>query len=83
MWEFILVAYLSGVAVALATLYYPSYKIIKATTPNNILVRKPIIGTLVVVVIFLVAFPFVAYAFLFEEEKFIKGFTRGMQDNEL
>jgi hypothetical protein len=78
MWDLILVAYFSGVVVAMATLYYPSYKVIKATTPNNILVQKPILSTLVVLLIFCVAFPFVVYSFLFEEDKFIKGFARGV-----
>jgi hypothetical protein len=41
-------------------------------------VQKPILSTLVVLLIFCVAFPFVVYSFLFEEDKFIKGFARGV-----
>ena len=42
--------------------------------------QKPILSTLVVLLIFCVAFPFVVYSFLFEEDKFIKGFDEGDLD---
>jgi len=72
--------YISGVAIAMYTIYLPSYRIISSIDRNNILTKKPILSFLIVLVIFAIAFPFMAWIILFDDkiERFQNGFIKGV-----
>jgi hypothetical protein len=71
--------YISGVAISMYTIYLPSYRIICSIDRNNILAKKPILSFLIVLVIFTIMFPFMAWIILFDDkvEKFQNGFIKG------
>ena len=72
--------YASGVVSAGWSLWLPSYKIIKEIAPNNIMAAKPIMSGLIVLVIFTIMFPFMAWIILFDDkvERFQNGFIKGV-----
>ena len=82
MLEYIVAIYASGVGIAMWQLWLPSYRIIKEVRPDNILVRKPIMAFIIVLIIFTIFFPFLAYVILFDDkiERFQDGFIKGVLD---
>ena len=80
MWEIIIAFYASGVGMALWQLWLPSYQILKELEPDNIVVRKAGISTLVVILAFTILLPIMVFVILLEEQKvkFIKGFINGV-----
>jgi hypothetical protein len=80
MLEIIIAFYASGVGIAWWQIWLPSYRIIKDIQPNNIMVKKPIMSGLIVLVVFAIAFPFIAYIILFDDkiERFQNGFIKGV-----
>ena len=72
--------YVAGVGIAWWTLWLPSYKMIKEIAPDNIMSVKPIMSGLIVLVIFTIMFPFIAYIILFDDkiERFQNGFIKGV-----
>ena len=83
MLEIFIAFYASGVAIAWWTLWLPSYKIIKEIAPNNIIAVKPLMSGLIVLVIFTIMFPFIAWIILFDDkiERFQNGFIKGVIGN--
>ncbi len=61
-------------------LWLPSYQIVRELSPDNIIIQKPILSGLVVFVMFIIMFPFLAYIILFDNkmEQFINGFVKGV-----
>ena len=53
---------------------------IKEIAPNNIMAVKPIMSGLIVLVIFTIMFPFLAWIILFDDkiERFQNGFIKGV-----
>jgi hypothetical protein len=80
MLELFIAFYASGVAIAMWRLYYPSFRMIKYVDSHNIIARKPILSFFVVLFIFTLMLPFMAYTLLFDGEmdKFRKGFVNGV-----
>ena len=80
MLEIFIAFYASGVVIAWWSLWLPSYKIIKEIAPNNIMAAKPIMSGLIVLVIFTIMFPFMAWIILFDDkvERFQNGFIKGV-----
>jgi len=80
MLELILAFYATGVAIAMWRLWLPSYQIVRELSPDNIIIQKPILSGLVVFVMFIIMFPFLAYIILFDNkmEQFINGFVKGV-----
>lgn len=72
--------YAAGVGIAWWTLWLPSYRIIKEIAPNNIMSEKPIMSGIIVLVIFTIMFPFIAWIILFDDkvERFQNGFIKGV-----
>ena len=80
MLELILAFYATGVVIAMWRLWLPSYQIVRELSPDNIIIQKPILSGLVVFVMFIIMFPFLAYVILFDNkmEQFINGFVKGV-----
>ena len=80
MLEIFIAFYATGVAIAMWRLWRPSYYIVKKLQPNNIMVQKPILSGIVVMVMFALMFPLLAYTILFDDkmERFINGFVKGV-----
>ncbi len=72
--------YVAGVGIAWWTLWLPSYKMIKEIAPDNIMSVKPIMSGIIVLIIFAIMFPFIAYIILFDDkiERFQNGFIKGV-----
>lgn len=80
MLEIFIAFYAAGVGIAWWSLWLPSYKMIKEIAPNNIMAVKPIMSGLIVLVIFTIMFPFLAWIILFDDkiERFQNGFIKGV-----
>ena len=80
MLEIFIAFYVAGVGIAWWSLWLPSYKMIKEIAPDNIMAKKPIMSGLIVLVIFTIMFPFMAYIILFDDkiERFQNGFIKGV-----
>ena len=80
MLEMILAFYAAGVLMAMWQLWLPSYRIIKEVDPYNIVVQRPILSGIIVLVIFTIMFPFIAFTLLFDDkvERFQNGFIKGV-----
>lgn len=52
--EYFIAFYISGVALAMAKLYMPSYKLIKSVDPTNPLVTNKVIAFFVMIIGFMV-----------------------------
>ena len=77
--EYFIAIYIGGVATAMYALYYPAWKIIRAASPDNLLVRNWFRSTLVVFILFLITFPCFVLALIFPKRTraFINGFVKG------
>ena len=82
-WKLFIAVYLSGVLVAMWKLWRPSLIILRKVVPNNPLAIRPILSTFVVFILFLLAFPFMIYAVLFDNQanRFIENFLKGTIDD--
>ena len=82
LWQIIAAVYLSGVLAAMYSIWWPSYKLVKALQPTNIMVHKPILSTFIVFIIFLIFFPFLVITFIIPSnlDRFIRGFVNGVID---
>jgi hypothetical protein len=82
--EIFLAIYISGVITAMYALYWPAWKIIRAVNPDNLLVRKWLLSTIVVFIMFLFTFPVFILALLFpnKTQRFINGFVKGAKGEE-
>tara|TARA_S200000501_G_scaffold204788_1_gene192508 strand:- start:93 stop:356 length:264 start_codon:yes stop_codon:yes gene_type:complete len=83
-WKLFTAVYFSGVTIAMWKLWRPSLIVLQKVSPNNPLAIRPILSTFVVFLLFLVAFPFMIYAILFEDKanSFIENFLRGTLDDK-
>jgi hypothetical protein len=79
-WQIIAAIYLSGVCAAMYSIWWPSYKLVRQLAPNNIMVDRPILSTLIVFFIFLLCFPLLIITFIVPNrlEGFIRGFVTGI-----
>ena len=79
-WQIIAAVYLSGTLAAMYSIWWPSYKIIRAIAPSNIMVKKPLLSTFIVFCIFFIFFPFLILTFIIPSklERFINGFVNGI-----
>jgi hypothetical protein len=79
--EIILAFWIAGVALAMWKIWRPSYRIITLVDSNNILVTRPVLSTIVVLVIFTIFLPFMVIPLLIPNklEEFVLGFIRGAE----
>jgi len=79
--EIILAFWIAGVGLAMWKIWKPSLKIITLVDRNNILVTRPILSTIVVLVIFTIFLPFMVIPLLIPNrlEEFVSGFIRGAE----
>ena len=79
MLEIFIAFYATGV-LAMYRAVRPSYYIVKELAPSNIMVQKPILSGIVVMVIFALMFPLLAYIILFDDkmDRFVNGFVKGV-----
>jgi len=69
----------AGVALAMWKIWKPSYKLISIVDTNNILAQRPVLSTIVVVIIFTIFLPFMVLPLLIPNklEQFVYGFVNG------
>ena len=53
-WQIIAAVYLSGTLAAMYSIWWPSYKLVRQIAPDNIMIDKPILSTLIVFFIWLI-----------------------------
>jgi hypothetical protein len=82
LWQIIAAVYLSGVLAAMYSIWWPSYKLVRALAPTNIMIQKPLLSTFIVFIIFFIFFPFLIITFIFPSnlDRFIRGFVNGVID---
>jgi fructose-specific phosphotransferase system IIC component len=80
--EIFIAGWLSGVALAMYKIWFPSFRIIKKVDPSNPLTIRPWLSTLVVAILFTIFLPVMIFALLFDNytENFIKAFIKGAKD---
>ena len=83
-WQIIAAVYLSGVLAAMYSIWWPSYKLVRALAPTNIMIQKPLLSTFIVFIIFCIFFPFLILTFIFPSnlDRFIRGFVSGVIDTK-
>jgi hypothetical protein len=71
--------WIAGVALAMWKIWKPSYKVISLIDTDNILVQRPVLSTIVVVIIFTIFLPFMVLPLLIPNklEQFVYGFVNG------
>lgn len=71
--------WIAGVALAMWKIWKPSYKVISLIDTDNILVQRPVLSTIVVVIIFTIFLPFMVLSLLIPNklEQFVYGFVNG------
>ncbi len=71
--------WIAGVALAMWKIWKPSYKLISIVDTNNILAQRPVLSTIVVVIIFTIFLPFMVLPLLIPNklEQFVYGFVNG------
>ena len=57
-WQIITAVYLSGTLAAMYSIWWPSYKLIRAIAPYNIVAQKPVLSFIIVFFIFLLSIKF-------------------------
>ena len=79
-WQIIAAVYLSGTLAAMYSIWWPSYKLVRQIAPDNIMIDRPILSTLIVFFIFLLFFPLLIITFIIPNrlEGFIRGFVSGI-----
>jgi len=82
--EIFIAAWLSGVGLAMWKIWYPSIQVIREVDPNNPLLVRIWLSTIVVLVLFTIFLPLMIFAVLFDDqtEKFIKAFAKGAIDDK-
>ena len=51
-WQIITAVYLSGTLAAMYSIWWPSYKLIRAIAPYNIVAQKPVLSFIIVFFIY-------------------------------
>ena len=82
--EIFIAAWLSGVGIAMYKIWFPSLQVIREVDPNNPLLVRPWLSTIVVLVLFTIFLPVMVFAILFDDstERFIKAFAKGAVDDK-
>lgn len=82
--EIFIAAWLSGVGLAMWKIWYPSIQVIREVDPNNPLLVRIWLSTIVVLVLFTIFLPLMIFAVLFDDqtEKFIRAFAKGAIDDK-
>jgi len=82
--EIFIAAWLSGVGIAMYKIWFPSLQVIRKVDPNNPLLVRPWLSTIVVLVLFTIFLPVMVFAILFDDstERFIKAFAKGAVDDK-
>ena len=77
--EYVLAFWIAGVILAMWKIWIPAYKLIAKVAPDNILVTRPIIASIVCVFIFTLTLPIYALALIVPSklENFTSGFVKG------
>ena len=79
-WQIIAALYLSGTLATMYSIWWPSYKLIRAVAPYSIVVQRPLLSTIIVFFVFLLFFPVLIVTFIIPSklERFIQGFVNGV-----
>ena len=82
--EIFIAAWRSGVGLAMWKIWYPSIQVIREVDPNNPLLVRIWLSTIVVLVLFTIFLPLMIFAVLFDDqtEKFIRAFAKGAIDDK-
>ena len=77
-------AWMSGVALAIWKIWYPSIQVIREVDPNNPLLVRIWLSTIIMLVMFTLFLPIMILAILFDDhtERFIKAFAKGAMDDK-
>ena len=82
--EIFIAAWMSGVALAIWKIWYPSILVIREVDPNNPLLVRIWLSTIIMLVMFTLFLPIMILAILFDDhtERFIKAFAKGAMDDK-
>lgn len=82
--EIFIAAWLSGVGIAMYKIWFPSIQVIREVDPNNPLLVRLWLSTIVVLVLFTIFLPIMIMAILFDDrtERFIRAFAKGAIDDK-
>ena len=82
--EIFIAAWMSGVALAIWKIWYPSIQVIREVDPNNPLLVRIWLSTIIMLVMFTLFLPIMILAILFDDhtERFIKAFAKGAMDDK-
>ena len=82
--EIFIAAWLSGVGIAMYKIWFPSIQVIREVDPNNPLLVRLWLSTIVVLVLFTIFLPIMIMAILVDDrtERFIRAFAKGAIDDK-
>ena len=82
--EIFIAAWLSGVALAMWKIWLPSIQVIREVDPNNPLLVRIWLSTIIILVLFTIFLPIMILAILFDDDtvRFIRAFAKGAIDDK-
>lgn len=82
--EIFIAAWLSGVALAMWKIWLPSIQVIREVDPNNPLLVRMWLSTIIILVLFTIFLPIMILAILFDDHtvRFIRAFAKGAIDDK-
>ena len=83
-WQYLIAFWIAGALLSMWKIYFPSLKIINTVAPQNILVQRPILSSIVAFTLFFIFLPVMVLTLLIPDrlEKFANGFVNGALGNK-
>ena len=83
-WQYLIAFWIAGALLSMWKIYFPSLKIINTVAPQNILVQRPILSSIVAFTLFFIFLPVMVLTLLIPNrlEKFANGFVNGALGNK-
>lgn len=83
-WQYLIAFWIAGALLSMWKIYFPSLKIINTVAPQNILVQRPVLSSIVAFTLFFIFLPVMVLTLLIPNrlEKFANGFVNGALGNK-